>query len=389
MNPRLVATAFASLAAFSGVAGGARASDALAMDQRGITYTSADGQLRLDLGGRVQFDSIAYNPGRGSFQAGRFRRARVELSGALGQQIEFKIEHEFVKPGGWRNLWIAFRPTRQLELKAGNFTAPFSMEDLQNSNTTTFMERSLMNALSPGYGLGVAASVHGAHWTASGGWFGNALRADDGHQRVRGQGESARVTYAPIDSKGDVLHIGAAFEHRVLGATELLRLQTWPEIAFTPIQVHSRGLSKAHEFNTLEFESGGTHGPLMFQTQFVEMQVSRTGEPRAYLQGAYVQGGWLITGQHYGYSRSSGVLTGIKLNGTKNALELSARYSYLNLNDTRADGGTGRDLTVGVNWYPTENFRVTGNYVRANWRNRRTSPELTANVFAVRLQAAF
>ncbi len=51
---------------------------------------------------------------------------------------------------------------------------------------------------------------------------------------------------------------------------------------------------------------------------------------------------------------------------TWGALELAARYAFVDLADEAYDGGESWDVTVGVNWYWNPNVRVMLNYVHSD-----------------------
>ena len=48
--------------------------------------------------------------------------------------------------------------------------------------------------------------------------------------------------------------------------------------------------------------------------------------------------------------------------------ELAARYSAIDLNARGLRGGTERDVTLGLSWYPEPNLRLVANYVHGRVR---------------------
>ena len=144
----------------------ATAKDGVSTGSDGITLRT--GELELILGGRLHLDAMTYDDDAMSFTDADVRRARIELSGQFGSAIRFRLDREFAGNSGWRNLWASVRPTKSVEIKGGHFTVPFSMEDIQSSNSTQFVERSLATALAPGFALGGGASISKSRWTASG-----------------------------------------------------------------------------------------------------------------------------------------------------------------------------------------------------------------------------
>jgi phosphate-selective porin len=61
------------------------------------------------------------------------------------------------------------------------------------------------------------------------------------------------------------------------------------------------------------------------------------------------------------------------------------------LNDEEIRGGRERNITAGVNWHLSPNFRFMFNYVRANVEDR-ADPQINngrANIYQARFQIAF
>jgi phosphate-selective porin OprO/OprP len=79
------------------------------------------------------------------------------------------------------------------------------------------------------------------------------------------------------------------------------------------------------------------------------------------------------------------------LKGGWGALELGLRYSYVDLNDEGIKGGKESNLTAGLNWYLSPNFRFMFNYIRARVKDRKIPPVDSgrADIFQARFQIAY
>ncbi len=65
-------------------------------------------------------------------------------------------------------------------------------------------------------------------------------------------------------------------------------------------------------------------------------------------------------------------------------LELAARFSQLDLEDTGVAGGKEQDVTVGVNWYPQSHVRFMFNWIHVSVDRsplRATHPLIASNNF--------
>lgn len=126
---------------------------------------SADGNLRLELGGRLQIDYDAVEDRArtltGTPLDDRFlaRRARLELSGTFFKWIDFRLESELTGSPSLNDGYLDLRFRPEAALRAGQFKQPFSQEELGSDNFLDFVERSVVNELAPSRDVG--ASVHG------------------------------------------------------------------------------------------------------------------------------------------------------------------------------------------------------------------------------------
>jgi phosphate-selective porin OprO and OprP len=129
--------------------------------------------------------------------------------------------------------------------------------------------------------------------------------------------------------------------------------------------------------------------------------------------GGYLQLAYTLTGENRAYDKRLGRLDSYyfgrqglrnnawfvrdedgRLNFNTGAVELAARYSYLDLNDgtgkTRIQGGIMNGLTLGVNWYLNDNAKLQLQYVYDNRFDvpSTTIPGYTSGV-GIRMQFSY
>jgi phosphate-selective porin OprO/OprP len=294
------------------------------------------------------------------------RRARLELSVRFGDAWRLRVDREFTNGGGWRNVWLSYGVTDDVTIKAGNFIAPFSMEDVGSSNDTMFMERSLAQALAPGFGVGLGASYEGRHWGISGGYFGDAIDAEDNIQESKGQGVAMRATWSPVERRRNTIHFGLGLERREFDSGDTRIVSTGPEASLAPTLVTTGAIANVDTSMSYNLEAAFARGPVLLQGQFISSTLERSAGGDVTLDGYYAQAGWILTGERYQYGDAAGVFRGPQPRGDWGALELAARVSSLDLSEA-GDPASGQadDVTVGVNWDLGSNFRLMANYVDA------------------------
>jgi phosphate-selective porin OprO/OprP len=366
----------------------AQAKDGVSTGPDGISLELGDGAVELTLGGRLHVDGLSYE-GESDFRDVDFRRARIELSGEIGNVLRFRVDREFARSGGWRNVWALVEPVDGVRIRGGNFIVPFSMEELQSSNRAPLMERSLATVWSPGFSVGGAVEVAGGNWTLAAGYFGDALANEDGRSEERGQGFAARGTFAPVRSRGKLVHFGAAIERRDFAAGETASFRSFAGSPLAPTLISTGLIADPDRLTNVGAEAAFSRGPFLLQGQYVRSRLDRTAAPTLESDSWYAQASWVLTGQRYDYSRSSGVVSGVRLRRSKGAVELAARYSGIDQDDAALNRGQARALTLGANWYLNSNVRLMANYVRSEAETAPGQPERRANLFAGRFQLSF
>lgn len=359
-------------------------------DEKGLTLEA--GPLNLNLGGRLHLDASVFDepdaPRTGT-TSGDVRRARIELSGRVAKVLRFRVDREFAGAMGWRNVWASIEPVKNLEIKGGNMIIPFSLEDLQSSNVTPFAERSMASALTGGFGLGGAVFTGGRNWSASVGYFTDALANDEGRTTERGKGVLGRVTFAPVLKRDAVLHLGFGGERRSFSATERVRFTADPGSVFAPNVISSGTLGSLDTLTAWNGEAAVSFGPVLVQGQAIALKLHRLLLDDRSFNGQTVSVGWIVTGQRHEYSGSSGVFGGPDRRKGEGAFEIAARYSRLDLLDGTFDRGIGRALSASAIWTISTNLRALATYTDNRVRFPNGGLPVKNRVGVLRAQLSF
>lgn len=354
----------------------------------GIKVTSPDKNFEASIGGRIHFDSYAFdNDIARSTNTTEFRRARLTLAGkAFGW--EYKMEQDFAAGtnlDGLRDLYIAKPFGAGNKLTIGQFKPYRSMEELTSSNDILMMERpfssatGLFNGRQFQQGLGLQKA--GAAYTAGVSVFN--LRSAAG-TRNEGVGAAGRFTWAPVNSETRTFHLGAwgsvedtanATPNLVASVNYAGRRGPSLSIATTP------GIS-GDSVTAVGLEAAASYGPLFFQSEYARASFGQTTGPSQDVDTFYVQGSWFLNGGHRQYKMPNGVFTNPKVD-TKGLWEITTRYDTIDNNDlVNRQAST---WLLGLNYYVNANLRFMFNYARGD--NEFTGDE--TNQFALRTQFSF
>lgn len=340
-----------------------------------LTLRFEEPALRFHIGGRFHLDGAVFDDDASSIDNDvEVRRGRVYFSGRLFEDLSFKVEYDFADDrSGWRNLWVRYEPFKRAWIRGGNFVAPFGLEDVSSSNYSTFIERGLPSAIAPAYGTG--GEVHYRSY------FGDNYRTqrwsitssftvpplddpdDDLSHRSDHWAVTSRVTYAPIARKTCVIHFGGSVEYRNLDSGSDYRIRSRAESHLAPAFLNTGKLTDVDETLAFGAEAAAVLGPVSIQGEYMWVSLDRSDNPDPDFGGWYAQASWTLTGESRRYSRRSGTFRGIDPKRKWGAVELAARYSTLDLNDSGVSGGDEDNITAGLNWYIRRNLRLMFNYI--------------------------
>jgi len=355
--------------------------------KNGLRFETPDKDFALKAGGRIQVDFAGMSEDSeveerlGKLEApAEFRRLRVYGSGTLFGNGVYKAQVDFAGGEvGFRDVYVGLKNIPFLDLfRVGQYTEPFSLEDMTSSNHITFLERSLPYALSihRNTGIGFNSAHLNDRLTLSSALFFNA----DDNSAIplsNALNSATRVTGLPwYENEGEkLLHLGAAYCYRNPpneNKTDF-SYSSSPEIHLAPNFVDT-GEFPGRYANLVGLESALVYGPLSVQTEFIQSFVNRKdSSATGYFNGVYVFASYFLTGERRNYDKFWGVFSAVKpkknfslKDGTFGALEFAARYSYLDFCSGDINGGALSDITAGCNWYLNAHMKVMLNYVHAH-----------------------
>ncbi len=375
------------------------------VDTRGITLQTADNTAKFRIGGRLQLDGSVADlrpPSLGLALTDNFliRRAYIESYLTLYDSIEAAFQYDFASTTQPINdAVLAYRGLKNSVFSVGNFKEPFGLNQLESDNITTFAERALTNAFAPARNFGGAIGTYGDKWTATAGVYGGNANTGIEDNGVAG---TARVTYAPMLTKDQLLHFGVAGSYRSLdpGRTDF-SISSRPENnSFMRNLVSTGTLRNAKDVGRFEFETIYQFGSYRIQGEYAFADVggvtpttAMTGRSDRFFQSGYVEGAWVINGNGRpyriapNYGSELAVLTGVEIDdsqrisrGGYGVFEVAARYSTIDLQDGATLGGKEDDITAGINWYPDRNIRVVADYVHARANPAASSLKVNGKV---------
>lgn len=397
---------------------------------KGLKIESPEGDYSVKVGVRLQADGAVYaglnsnNPKMGDGES--VRRARLDVQGKIAKYWGFRLQDDFTSGGtaGIKDAYVTYSQFNPWYLEAGQFYAPFGLEQTSSDFDVTFIERAMVSeALTPNRRLGIAVGTsglvgtEGGVWTAKGGLFGE--RAQD-INTVPGSGNQGwngvfRATIAPINTAGRLLHIGGGFRyHNPEDSQNALRFSAVPESTVANVGLLDTGFlggavgtqnTRISDFRQYGVELVGVWGPASVQGEWIRTDVSRNfGVPDVSVQGWYATASYFLTGESRPYR---GAYVGEQAvmqrptprsavgKGGYGAWELAARFSELDLTDAsaalesqRLRGGREDNFTFGLNWYPTDTVRVLADYTHILSLSRPgiAFDDLNADIFELRAQ---
>lgn len=367
-----------------------------------LVATSKDGAFKYWLDGRVNLDFARYSGAKNRLPSGfEVRRARLGVKATVFTDWLAEVDLDFADNLiEIKDLWAGYAGFENMVIRLGNHKAPFGFETLTSSKNIMFIERSYLDSWSPDRLLGLSISRWGTQWQASAGIFGEAGGAFDDKDSITGGGAGTsqdynlvgRFSIAPVNKKGQVLHLGVAGAWRQperqklatsgsdlpdrVNAARIVKLDSRAETHVSRAKFLSTGDMKyVDNFTQMGLELAAIAGPATFQAEYQKTNMNRVKTTNATVadhsfDGYYAEAMVFLTGERRPYSAPEGEFGRIVPKRKAGAVEIGLRYSMLNLDDkTTVDpilGGQAKNLTGGITWYMNTNHRIMVNLTRVD-----------------------
>ncbi len=354
------------------------------LGKKGLQFESADKQFKLKIGGRLHADATFHSDDQLSTQADsgtEIRRARIHLKGTMWKDFFYKSQFDFAENKvGIKDLYIGYKGIKGFQVIVGNQKQPISEELQESSNDIMFTERSLLTAMSEtafDRAIGINAKTYGKNWHVQAGVYGDAVGHNAKNKGEEGWGVGARASFAPINTKTQVVHLGASVGYREVAQSGGLYKSDKTGAHFKNETAHMTNLfltdtgtiTDAKSFTVAGAEAGYMQGPFSIQAEYMRGWLDRKTAPTTELDGFYVQTAWTLTGESRSYKGKDGKFKRLKpaqefsfKNGGLGAIELAARYDQIDLSSNGINGGHQRGVTMAVNWYLNQNVRLMADY---------------------------
>jgi len=337
--------------------------------------------------GRVQLDYGAHDDDAAAPINDGFlvRRARLGADAKFDADWSFEIGYDFVDAydgkfrDGFKDVVLKYEGWKPADLFVGQFKVPFGLESLVSSRYLAFVEPSLpVDAFTLSRRLGFGLAADRERWTLAVMAFGSSIADTD-----IGAGAAARFTTTPVAGGGQLLHLGVgAVVERPSGE---VKFGSWPESRVADIKFVKTGkLGDVDRVDRLGLEAAWQRGPFLLRAEWMRAAIRRS-DGDATLDGWYVAGSWILTGESRVYKK--GAFRGVPISGSDGAWELTARFSRVDLDDADVQGGKEENVTLGLVYYVNPHLRLMANAIRV--RSERRGEVNDPNLLVLRAQWAF
>lgn len=287
-----------------------------------------------------------------------FRRTRIAAAGNLTEQTKYWLEMDFAAAGrpSFMDVWGEQSDLPFIgNLRIGQFRQPITLDGAVNVRHLEFMEySSAFFAFDPFRRVGIGVwtlsddertfvnySVYGTGSTfyngtnpSNGATVYNTMGGDNRFGTIigdNGVSGAIRATHLLLwdEMSGGryFLHLGGGYNYSETGGNRgtigafahAYQARSGPEIFVgdpaaggtnfggTP-NVVDTGRFLADNFSIYHAELCGNYGSAHFQTEYIATVVSQTNGPQVFLDGAYFQCGYYLTGESCGYNKNMGAI---------------------------------------------------------------------------------
>jgi phosphate-selective porin OprO/OprP len=354
------------------------------------------GRIQLDAGTVSAPDGITdASTGFGSEVRRAFLGFEGKIPGGFGYRAEIDVAASAVEI---TDLYLTYNPSKEVTLTVGQHKPFWGLEELTSDLFPSFTERAAINnAFGYERRLGASAAyAHGPILLQAGVFSDNV--ADLNNDENNAWSADGRVVFMPKLAGGQ-LHLGGSAHFRQLNnGADNVRYRVRPFIHTPDIRFIDTGAITARGETGYGLEAAFIKGPFHAAGEAHWQQVDRIDGTDPTFFGYYVEAGMFLTkGDTRGYR--GGVFDRTRPanpvgKGGIGAIQLNARYDYLDLIDAGWIGGTQKGYELSISWTPTDYTRFIANYGRLNYSDAALPAEdgdrsYGVDAFGLRAQVDF
>ncbi|MCJ2185590.1 OprO/OprP family phosphate-selective porin [Novosphingobium beihaiensis] len=295
-----------------------------------------------------------------------FRRVYLGFDGSMpggfGYRAEINVANSDVSIN---DMYLTYQAGRNVTLTLGNQKPNWGLEEMTSDLFTSFQERA---SFSQAFGferrIGLNAQYLGKGVVAQLGVF-----ADDpkslGSDSDKSWSVDGRLAAMPRVA-GGTLHLGGSVHVRTLNDTiPTVTYQTRPFVHTTDLRFVKAGIGSATQERGLGLEAAYIKGRFHATAESFWQTVRRTGFKDPTFNGGYAEVGYLLTDDTTAYK--NGTYGRIKPkhgldSGGLGAVQINARYDWLDLTDAGIRGGRQQTAGISALWIPTDYVRFILDY---------------------------
>jgi phosphate-selective porin OprO and OprP len=321
--------------------------------------------------GRLQVDMGSVNPsgtvaGNSLGTATEFRRAYLGVEGSIPGGFGYRVEADFANSAvDLTDVYLTYK-TGDGTITLGQHKPFWGLEEMTSDLFTSFTERAAFHgAFGFERRVGLSASYAGKTVLVQGGVFTDNA-ADLNSDTNNSRSFDGRVVFMP-KLGGTQLHLGGSAHFRKFNdAATTGRYRARPFTHTTDVRfVDTRAFTATGE-RSFGLEGFANNGRFHAQAEGHWLKSNRPGalaDPSFF--GGYAELGYFLTGDTLGYKNGAVDRTKVSKplgKGGMGALQINARYDYLDLIDSGVIGGKQETLGLSLVWIPIDYVRFIANY---------------------------
>jgi phosphate-selective porin OprO and OprP len=322
------------------------------------------GRLQIDTAGIDAPSGIAARQSLGV--ATELRRAYLGVDGTVPGGFGYRVEADFANSSvDLTDLYLTYKASPEVTLTIGQHKPFWSLEEMTSDLFTSFMERASFNS---GFGyerrVGASAQYAGKQFLLQGGVFTDNA-ADLNNDRNNSYGFDGRAVFMPKLAGGQ-LHVGGSAHFRDFNDQQTsARYRVRPFVHTTDVRFIDTGNFSATSERSFGAELAYISGPFHATAEAQWLKTRRPGLADPTFNGGYAEVGYLVTGDTTAYK--GGAYDRIRPKkpvgkGGIGAVQINARYDWLDLSDAGIVGGRQQIAGLSAIWIPVDYVRFLVNY---------------------------